>query len=105
MAHPTRRFNRWIFEGMFLEWGALMSLVPVAVLAVVGALTPEPTTFIVVLVVITLVVALAPGCFRFGEPHTLTRGSPKPLSRSRYLRAVPGHAGGRGGPWSTFPRS
>ncbi|HEX9341819.1 MAG TPA: hypothetical protein VF992_11720 [Thermoplasmata archaeon] len=49
------RFNRWIFEGMFLGWGALTSLVLVAVLAVVTTVTSEPFAILLVLAVFTLV--------------------------------------------------
>ncbi len=46
MEHPTRRFNRWVFEGMFLGWGALMGFVLVVAFAVVASLAPEPVALI-----------------------------------------------------------
>ena len=59
MAHPTRRFNRWIFEGMFLGWGALMAFILLVLFAVVTTLTPEPVAFILAVVGITFVLFLS----------------------------------------------
>ncbi len=55
MAHPTRRFNRWTFEGMFLGWGALMGFVLLALFAVVAAFAPEPFAFILGAVAVAFV--------------------------------------------------
>ncbi len=59
MAHPTRGFNRWIFEGMFLGWGALMAFVLLVLFAVVATLAPEPVAFILGVVAITFVLFLS----------------------------------------------
>jgi len=55
MAHPTRRFNRWIFEGMFLGWGALVGLVLAVVFAFVSTFAPEPVAFILAAVAVAFV--------------------------------------------------
>jgi len=55
MEHSPRRFNRWIFEGMFLGWGALMGLVLLAVFAVIAAFAPEPFAFILGAVAVAFV--------------------------------------------------
>ncbi len=59
MAHRTRRFNRWIFEGMLFGWGALMGFALLVVFAVVTILTPEPVGFILAVVGITFVLFLS----------------------------------------------
>ena len=55
MDHPTHRFNRWVFEGMFLGWGALASFVLVVVLAVLATVPSEPLALILIIAVFTLV--------------------------------------------------
>ncbi len=76
MAHPTRRFNRWIFEGMFLGWGALMGFVLLVLFAVVATLTPEPVALVLVAVAITFLLFLSLSAAF--DRRSRTRGPEKP---------------------------